>query len=213
MILPNVQDLRRAAGWRAGCSAVGMTAKAVRSGHWLGKFFKLIDFEWGLGIQLHSFFRTHRSSEETGRKAADQLPVFDVHPITEITEVDLDALLKLQISSSRWNSDNARGLSTSPNKVRHPDVLHIGAIHESDLHEKTTLVGFRSHEGIQERLYRQPSFLNCRHHFSVVASNGCDIVGGAIHFMPNVKDLPGGRRARLVRFGLRSLGEAGTHAA
>ena len=31
--LPNDQDLRCAAGWRAGCSAVGMTAKAIRSGH------------------------------------------------------------------------------------------------------------------------------------------------------------------------------------
>jgi len=39
MILPNAQDLRCAAGWRAGCSAVGMPAKAIRSGHWFGKFF------------------------------------------------------------------------------------------------------------------------------------------------------------------------------
>jgi len=34
--MPNVQDLRRAAGWRDGCPAAGMTAKAVRSGRWLG---------------------------------------------------------------------------------------------------------------------------------------------------------------------------------
>ena len=26
-------------GWRAGCPAVGMTAKAVRSGHWFGTLF------------------------------------------------------------------------------------------------------------------------------------------------------------------------------
>jgi hypothetical protein len=35
----DAQYLRRAAGWRAGCSAVGMTAKAVRSGHWFGESF------------------------------------------------------------------------------------------------------------------------------------------------------------------------------
>ena len=33
--MPNAQDLRCAAGWRAGCSAGGMPAKAIRSGHWL----------------------------------------------------------------------------------------------------------------------------------------------------------------------------------
>jgi len=33
----NAQDLRCAAGWRAGCSAVGMTAQAIRSGHLFGK--------------------------------------------------------------------------------------------------------------------------------------------------------------------------------
>jgi len=39
--MPNVQDPRRAAGWRDGCSAVGMPAKAVRSGHWFGKFSQM----------------------------------------------------------------------------------------------------------------------------------------------------------------------------
>jgi len=31
IFMPNAQDLRCAAGWRADCSAVGMTAKAIRS--------------------------------------------------------------------------------------------------------------------------------------------------------------------------------------
>jgi hypothetical protein len=41
-LMPNAQDLRCAAGWRAGCSAVGMPAKAIRSGHWLALFFLLL---------------------------------------------------------------------------------------------------------------------------------------------------------------------------
>ena len=39
--MPNAQDLRRAAGWRAGCSAGGMTDKAIRSGRWFGEFLIL----------------------------------------------------------------------------------------------------------------------------------------------------------------------------
>ena len=41
ILVPNAQDLRRPAGWRAGCSAVGMPAKAIRSGHWLGDLLLL----------------------------------------------------------------------------------------------------------------------------------------------------------------------------
>ena len=58
-LLPNAQDLRRAAGWRAGCSvaavasakvaAGGMTAKAVRSGHWLGAVFGFLSIDVRLG--------------------------------------------------------------------------------------------------------------------------------------------------------------------
>jgi len=39
MIAPNAQDLRCAAGWRASCSAGGMTDKAIRSGRLFGVFF------------------------------------------------------------------------------------------------------------------------------------------------------------------------------
>jgi len=37
--MANDQDLRCAAGWRAGCPAVGMTAKAIRSGRLFGELF------------------------------------------------------------------------------------------------------------------------------------------------------------------------------
>jgi hypothetical protein len=40
--LPNAQDLRCAADWRAGCPAIGMTDKAIRSGRLFGKVFEIV---------------------------------------------------------------------------------------------------------------------------------------------------------------------------
>jgi hypothetical protein len=53
ILVANAQDLRCAAGWRAGCFAGGMTAKAIRSGRWFGDLF--IFFRCLLRIQSSKY--------------------------------------------------------------------------------------------------------------------------------------------------------------
>ena len=63
--MPNAQDLRRAAGWRAGCSAVGMTDKAIRSGHWFGQVLPIRDIFRGSSSGYFLRFESIRAWKPT----------------------------------------------------------------------------------------------------------------------------------------------------
>src|SRR5271157_951665 len=121
-------------------------------------------------VHCISFSGSHASSKETNRKAADQFPIFNIHPIAELRDINLDALHKFQICSNWTIGDDAGRYLCAEIQIRDPQMFDIVTLDKGDLQQERALIRAWMGKRIHELTNRLTRLIDSRSHPWIIRS-------------------------------------------